>query len=89
MFRRKLRPGRKLCKLKTVIVAEKPVYQGRSKDIRAKWHFIRKRVEQGMARLVDIRTEFMGADMMTKSARLALQKVNMKLIEIFSGYVFS
>ena len=47
-------------------LAENPVYHGRSKDIRAKWHFIQKRVELGMVKLVDVRTELMGADMMAK-----------------------
>ena len=35
--------------------------------------------------LVDVRTEFMGADMMTKSVGPAVLKVNMKLIGMFSG----
>ena len=46
-------------------LAENPMYHGRSKHIRAKWHFIRKRVELGMVKFVDVRTELMGADMMT------------------------
>ena len=29
-------------------LAKNPVFHGRSKPIRAKWHFIRKRVELGM-----------------------------------------
>ena len=66
-------------------LAENPVFHGRSKHIRAKWHFIRKRVELGMVRLVDVKTEFMGADMMTKSVGPAVLKVNMKLIGMFSG----
>ena len=48
-------------------------------------HFIRQRVELGMVRLVDVRTEFMGADMMTKSVGPVVFKVNMKLIGMFSG----
>ena len=66
-------------------LAENPVFHGRSKHIRAKWHFIGKRVEQGMVRLVDVRTEFMGADMMTNSEGPAVMKDNMKLIGMFSG----
>ena len=42
-----------------------------------------------MVRLVDVRTEFMGADMMTKSVGPAVPKVNMKLIGMLSGQVFS
>ena len=61
------------------------MFHGRSKHIRAKWHFIREQVELGMVRLVDVRTEFMGADMMTKSVGSAVLKVNMKLIGMFSG----
>ena len=58
-------------------LAENPVYHGRSKHIRAKWHFIRKRVELGMVKLTDVRTGFMGADMLTKTVGPA---VNMRLI---------
>ena len=61
-------------------LAENPVYHGRSKHIRAKWHFIRRRVEMGMVRLIDVRTELMGADMMTKSVGPNVLRVNMKLI---------
>ena len=61
-------------------LAENPVYHERSKHIRAKWHFIRRRVEMGMVRLIDVRTELMAADMMTKSVGPALLGVNMKLI---------
>ena len=61
-------------------LAENPVYHGRSKHIRAKWHFIRRRVEMGMVRLVDVRTELMGADMMTKSVGPAVLGVDRKLI---------
>ena len=46
-------------------LAENPVYHGRSEHIRAKWHFIRKRVELGMVKLIDVRTELMGADVKT------------------------
>ena len=66
-------------------LAENPVYHGRSKHIRAKWHFIRKRVEMGMVKLVDVRTELMGADMMTKSVGPAVLGVNMKLIGMFKS----
>ena len=38
-----------------------------------------------MVRLVDVRTEFMGADMMTKSVGPVVLKVNMKLIGMFTG----
>lgn len=41
-------------------LAENPVYHGRSKHIRAKWHFVRRRVEMGMVRLIDVRTGLMG-----------------------------
>ena len=61
-------------------LAENPVYHGRSKHIRAKWHFIRRRVEMGMVKLVDVRTELMAADMMTKSVGPAVLAVNMRLI---------
>ena len=66
-------------------LAENLVFHGRSKHIRAKWHFIRKRVELGMVKLVDVKTEFMGTDMMTKSVGPAVLKVNMKLIGMSSG----
>ena len=61
-------------------LAENPVYHGRSKHIRAKWHFIRRRVELGMVKLVDVRTELMGADMLTKAVGPAVLAVNMRLI---------
>ena len=61
-------------------LAENPVYHGRSKHIRAKWHFIRKRVELGLVKLVDVRTEQMGADMLTKAVGPAVLVVNMGLI---------
>ena len=54
--------------------------KGRSKHIRAKWHFIRKRVELGMVKLIDVRPELMGADMLTKAVRPVVLAVNMKLI---------
>ena len=66
-------------------LAENPVYHGRSKHIRAKWHFIRKRVESGMVKLIDVRTEFMGADMMTKSVGPSVLAVNMKLIGMYKS----
>ena len=83
VFRRKLRPGGKLYKLKTRIVAEKPVYHVRFKHIKAKWHFIRKRVEFGLVKLVDARTEHMGADKYTKAVGPAVLAVNMRLIGMF------
>ena len=61
-------------------LAENPVYHGRSKHIKAKWHFIRKRVELGMVKLIDVRTEMMGADMLTKAVGPAVLAVNMRLI---------
>ena len=61
-------------------LAENLVYHGRSKHIRAKWHYIRKRVELGMVRLVDVRTELMGANMLTKAVGPAVLAVNMRLI---------
>ena len=64
-------------------LAENPVFHGRSKHIRAKWHFIRKRVELGLVKLVDVRTELMGADMLTKSVGPAVLRVNVKLIGMF------
>ena len=51
--------------------------KGKSKHMSAKWHFIRKKVELGMVKLVDVRTELMGVDMLTKAVGLA---VNMRLI---------
>ena len=67
------------------LLVENPMYHGRSKHIRAKWHFIRKQVEMGMVKLVDVRTELMGADMMTKSVGPAVLGVNMKLIGMFKS----
>ena len=61
-------------------LAESPIYHGRSKHIKAKWHCIRKRVELGMVKLIDVRTEFMGADMLTKGVGTAALAVNMRLI---------
>ena len=61
-------------------LAENPVYHGRSKHILAKWHFIRQRVSKGWIKLFDVRTESMGADMMTKSVGPSVLAVNMKLI---------
>ena len=61
-------------------LAENPVYHGRSKHILSKWHFIRKRVVKGFLRLVDVRTELMAADMMTKAVGPAILGVNMKLL---------
>ena len=61
-------------------LAENPVYHGRSKHILAKWHFIRQRVTKGWIKLFDVRTESMGADMMTKAVGPSVLAVNMKLI---------
>ena len=61
-------------------LAENPVYHGRSKHILAKWHFIRQRVTKGWIKLFDVRTEFIGADMMTKAVGPSVLAVNMKLI---------
>ena len=61
-------------------LAENPVYHGRSKHILAKWHFIRQRVSKGWIKLFDVRTESMGADMMTKAVGPSILAVNMKLI---------
>ena len=61
-------------------LAENPVYHGRSKHVLAKWHFIRQRVSKGLVRLIDVRTESMGAYMMTKSVGPSVLAVNMKLI---------
>ena len=61
-------------------LAENPVYHGRSKHIMAKWHFIRQRVSKGLIKLFDVRTESMGADMMTKAVGPSVLAVNMKLI---------
>ena len=66
-------------------LAENPVFHGRLEHIRAKCHFIRKRVALGMVKLVDVRTESMGADMMTKLVGPAVLKVNMKLIGMFKS----
>ena len=62
------------------LLAENPVHHRRNKHIGWKWHFIRKRVELGMVKLVDVRTELMGADMMTKAVGSAVLGVNVKLI---------
>ena len=61
-------------------LAENPVYHGRSKQILAKWHFIRQQVSKGWIKLFDVRTESMGADMMTKVVGPSILAVNMKLI---------
>lgn len=58
------------------------VHHGRNKHIGWKWHFIRKQLEMGIVKLVNARTELMGADMMTKSVRPAVLGVNRKLIGI-------
>ena len=66
-------------------LAENPVYRGRSKHILAKWHFIRQRVSKGWIKLFDVRTESMGADMMTKAVGPSILAVNMKLIGMFKS----
>ena len=64
----------------TKSLAENPVYHGRSKRILAKWHFIRQRVTKGLIKLFDVRTESMGADMMTMAVGPSGLAVNMKLV---------
>ena len=66
-------------------LAENPVYHGRSKHILAKWHFILQRVSKGWIKLFDVRTESMGADMMTKAVGPSIFSVNMKLIGMFKS----
>ena len=66
-------------------LAENPVYHGRSKHILAKWHFIRQRVSKGWIKLFDVRTESMGADMMTKAVGPSILAVNMKLVGMFKS----
>ena len=66
-------------------LAENPVYHGRSRHILAKWHFIRQRVSKGWIKLFDVRTESMGADMMTKAVGPSILAVNMKLIGLFKS----
>ena len=66
-------------------LAENPVYHGHSKHILAKWHFIRQRLSKGYIKLFDVRTESMGADMMTKAVRPSILAVNMKLIGMFKS----
>ena len=66
-------------------LAENPVYHGRNKHILAKWHFIRQRVSKGWIKLFDVRTESMGADMMTKAVGPSILAVNMKLIGMFKS----
>ena len=61
-------------------LAENSVYHGLSKHILAKWHFIRERVTKGWIKLFDVRTELMGADMMTKAVGPSVLAVNTKLI---------
>ena len=66
-------------------LVENPVYHRRSKHILAKWHFIRQRVSKGWIKLFDVRTESMGADMMTKAVGPLILAVNMKLIGMFKS----
>ena len=62
------------------LMAENPVHHRRNKHIGWKWHFIRKRVELGVVKLVDVRTELMGANILTKAVGPAVLGVHMKLI---------
>lgn len=48
--------------------------------VRAKWHFVRERVQIGHIKLQDVRTESIVTDMLTKSIGPAILTVNMKLI---------
>ena len=66
-------------------LAENPVYHGRRQHILAKWHFIRQRVSKGLVRLIDVRTESMAADMMTKAVGPSILSVKMKLIGMFKS----
>ena len=66
-------------------LAENPIYHGRSKHILAKWHYIRQRVSKGYIKLFDVRTESMGADMMTKAVGPSILGVNMNLIGMFKS----
>ena len=66
-------------------LAENPVYHGRSKHILAKRHYIRQRVSKGYIKLFDVRTESMGADMMTMAVRPSILAVNMNLIGMFKS----
>ena len=61
-------------------LAENPKFHGRSKHIKVKWHFIRNRVEEGTIVLEDVRTEFMAADMLTKSVGPVALKVHKGLV---------
>ena len=66
-------------------LAENPVYHGRSKHILAKWHYIRQRVSKGYIKLFDVRTDSMGADMMTKAVGPSILALNMRLIGMFKS----
>lgn len=66
-------------------LVESPVYHGRSKYIKAKWQFIRKRVEMVIVKLADVRIELVGADLMTKAVGQAVLAVNMRLIGTFKS----
>ena len=66
-------------------LAGNPVYHGPSKHILAKWHYIRQRVSKGYIKLFDVRTESMGAYMMTKAVGPSILGVNMNLIGMFKS----
>ena len=70
---------------RSAVSLESPVYHGRSKHILTKWHFTRKQVAMGRIALEDMRTEKMGADMLTKVSGPNVIKVNMKLIGLSIG----
>ena len=61
-------------------LAVNPVYQGRSKHILARWHFVRERVESGQVKLEDVRTAYMATYMLTNSVGPAILAVDMKLV---------
>lgn len=68
-----------------ISLAEILVYHGRSTHILSEWHFIRERVAMGQIALGNVRTEKMGADMLTKVFGPNVIKVNMKLMGMSSG----
>ena len=73
-----LHPGSGLPALDLV---NNPVYHARSKQILAKYHFVRDRVhnEKEMT-LVKISASQMGADMLTKNASVGVVRHNKKLL---------
>ena len=46
----------------------------------AKWHFVRERVGCGQVKLEDVRTDYMAANMLTKSMGPTILAMDMKLI---------